>query len=147
MEEHARYAAYLSALLGPSPEPERDVLARVVADPDHVMAEAVLVRWLERAATSAASAEEFHLWLEGQETTLAGFEFARRRAEEWAVFLRAREGLPLLDVAGMSDWLQRLLADENDTAEVLARLAADGRTRRVRTRAAQRLQNGRDRTP
>lgn len=143
MDEHARYAAYLSALLGPSAEPDLDVLARVVADPDRVMAEAVLVRWLEHIATGAASAAEFQAWLGGQEATLAGFEFARRRGEEWLVLLRVREGL-LPDVDAMSDWLQRLLADENDSPEVLSRLAADGRTRRVRARAAQRLRNRQD---
>jgi hypothetical protein len=67
MDEHARYAAYLSTLLGR----RRNLSAtcwRVVTDPDHVMAEAVLVRWLERAAASVASAEEFHFWLERQES-------------------------------------------------------------------------------
>jgi hypothetical protein len=82
-DEHARFAAYLSDLLGPSPVSERDVLAGIVADPDHLMADAVLVRWIERAATEAVSAERFRAWLEGQEPALSTFEFARRRAGEW----------------------------------------------------------------
>jgi hypothetical protein len=75
------------------------------------MTEAVLVRRVERIATSAASAAEFHAWLGGHEPTLAGFEFARRRREGVAGVPSGSRG-PLPDVGAMSDWLQRRLAAE-----------------------------------
>lgn len=108
------------------------------------MAEAVLVRWIEHSATSAVSSEVFRSRLHGQEPAFAGSEFARHRAGEWPAFFRVREGQAPPDVGTMSDWLQRRVAADSEFSEVLAALAAGGRTRRVRTRATERFRRHRE---
>jgi hypothetical protein len=140
-DEHVRYRLYLSALQGRTFESDMEVLQVVATDPDRAMAEAVFVHQLEAVAKSAASARQFHEWLEAHFVLLSNFDFAHRRAAEWLTCLKIEEDHDSveIDLSGMSDWLQRRLASNSSSRKIVGDLAASGRTQRVRAEASERL--------
>lgn len=133
-DEHVRYAAYVRVLGTTEPPADHDVIVRVLRDPDQAMAHAVVVRHIDRMATTLRSLAVFSAWSSGTLTLLDDQDFATQRIGEWLVYRSVVDGSssdPARALAG-SDWLQRKLAADAPTGTVLSALAERGRTKRVR---------------
>lgn len=140
--EHWRYARYLEALAAaPDTAAEVEVVSAVLRDPDPVMAESAVVTHLDRRAQRLLADAAFPAWARALGGTLEGHAFAERRLREWTL-LRAVEGggpWSAAELTAATDWCQRTAVRSVASVEALTLLAADGRTRRVRNAAAERL--------
>jgi hypothetical protein len=139
-DEHARYEFYVKVFALAPPPDDRMLLCAVLRDPDHAMGGAAAVEFVRQRAQRHVSYRSFDSWA----ASLSGIQegsFLARRIEEWSEFKRIMESgrLSVDSLDGFSDWLQRKLSDEADSAEVLASLAEFGRTKRIRNTAKQRL--------
>jgi hypothetical protein len=136
---HARYHWYIEALSQASGSGERDVIARVLRDPDRTIAEAAIVQYIDRTASRFLSPQSFAEWAEKIADLLDGHDFARRRVAEWLLFKRIMSrGEDHNGLREASDWLQRKVSQEATSPTVLAELAQYGRTKRVRNTARSR---------
>jgi hypothetical protein len=135
--EHERYARYLLEFANVTEADEPELVRAVLTDPDHVMAEAAIVRHLDLRAAALLADPGFPAWAARLGELVGNRRFPARRLREW-VLLRAltrdsqwRE----TDLTNASDWLQRRACAEPVAPAALAVLAERGRTRRVRTAA------------
>lgn len=138
-DEHARWAIYEAAMHRPEARPA--LLRLVRLEPEHVLAETVVLRMLEEVDEADQGS-----WIEAQ--PVDGRGLTRWRAREVSV-ARSVAGTGAdpddLDVGQWSDWLQRRVAQDSGRLGVLDALAADGRTRRVRAMAAESARRRRTR--
>lgn len=114
----------------------------MLTDPDEVMARSAVLEHLDRRAAALLTGPGFHAWTERLVRVVGEDGFLTRRVEEWrllrAVVLEQPWGREA--VLSASDWFQRrLVAAAPPGAEVLPVLAGEGRTRRVRDAAGERL--------
>ena len=137
-DEHVRWELYREALRQGVLEP---LLAAVAADPDHDMASGAVVAALEQVLPA-----ERERWV----TVTSGWstaDFVARRAHELSVLESvtrtagddAAQAVAAEDVDTWSDWLQHRASGPTTRPAVLDALAANGRTRRIRFRAAAAL--------
>ncbi|MFJ4539267.1 hypothetical protein ACIP39_25380 [Streptomyces tibetensis] len=134
--EHARFTACLAELEQVTDADESEVVARVLADPDPVMAGAAVVRHLDRRAEELCREPVWEEWAEAMARVVGDRPFLVRRLREWALFRAVDLGLSWDqdDLIASSDWLQlRTAAGANP--EALAVLAERGRTKRIRRTA------------
>jgi hypothetical protein len=121
----------------------------VLADPDPGMGSAVLVEVIDSIAAHAAHSE----FIEWSNTVLARVHdrsFVVRRIAEWQLFNSLIGGhFSQEELSGATDWLQRKVVAESNNIDALTLLADRGRTKRVRSSAANRLDRhpGRPATP
>ena len=151
-DEHGRYALYSVALRNLPPDDDQELLALVHADPDRHMAEAVVLDRLHAVARAVPTEPELAGWLQRHQEFLRSDDFFNRRVAE-LLWLKRILGPPAtsgdvvgvpdaeaLDLAAMSDWMQRQLAEFAEPGPVLVALAGNGRTRKVRDRAQARAE-------
>jgi hypothetical protein len=140
-DEHKRYSLYKDALASMSPESEADVLHAIQLDPDRVMSQAAIVEYLDREAQRHRTLPDYDDWLARSKESLEGFEFAVRRAQEWRLLkaLDAGDRDQVAQLRDASDWLQRKVSEGTQLLEALTALSQDGRTKRIRHMAGQRL--------
>jgi hypothetical protein len=132
-DEHERWAVYQSAF-------ERgdcsDLLfAAVAAEPVATVALSIILPMLGTLPASARPA-----WIE-QLALPHSREYATRRADDIAILQSAEVTRLLVDEDvqhSWSDWLQLRLAECSEEPDVLRRLMAKGRTKRIRRYAMQR---------
>jgi hypothetical protein len=136
--EHARYELYLEALALGLEEDERAVLAIILRESDLVMRRATLTEFVDRTASALRSPTAFRHWCRARAVSLCADPFVHARVDEWLTYMEimAGEAVQPSRYLEASDWLQTKLGAEASTPEVLRGLAADGRTRRIRNRAA-----------
>jgi hypothetical protein len=116
-----------------------------VRDPDAAMAQSAVAKHLDTRAR-LLPAHRFTGWARAMTTVLAEHEFVSQRLREWTLLKSIDDGRPWTteDITAASDWCQRQAAETSTSVSLLAFLATDGRTRRVRADASQRLrQQGR----
>ncbi|MER5478707.1 hypothetical protein ABT026_17305 [Streptomyces sp. NPDC002734] len=139
--EHRRYAAYRAALGQVGEGAELALVRRVLSDPDEVMARSAVLEHLDRRAAALLTEPGFEAWTETLVEVVGGDAFLARRVEEWrllrAVVLGRSWGREA--VLQASDWFQWRVVAVAAPPEVLRVLAEDGRTRRVRHAAGERL--------
>lgn len=138
-DEHHRWHLYQQAL--PEPRLRHHLRAALGREPDRGVATGVVLLAFDLDPTPARRAE----WVASVYGEARDF-----------VALRARELLVLEavqhsgvveddDVTGWTHWLQREAAEQATVRWVLEKLAAEGRTRKVRNIATERLRMWRDR--
>ncbi|MFD8235009.1 hypothetical protein ACFV20_24410 [Streptomyces sp. NPDC059696] len=134
--EHARYAGYLAELEQAADGDETGLVGRVLTDPDQVMAQAAVVRHLDRRAAELWPEPVWQEWAVAMARAVGGRPFLLRRLEEWALFRSVALGLPWRrdDLLAASDWLQ-LRTAAGASPEALGVLAERGRTKRIRSTA------------
>ncbi|MEU6685272.1 hypothetical protein [Streptomyces sp. NPDC046832] len=134
--EHARHAGYLVELEQVADDDETELVGCVLADPDQVMAQAAVVRHVDRRAAELWPEPVWQEWAAAMARVVAGRPFLVRRLEEWSLFRCVALRLPWRrdDLLAASDWLQ-LKAAAGANAEVLVVLAERGRTKRIRSTA------------
>jgi hypothetical protein len=125
-DEHVRYSRYLDALAA-----GHDLVDAVLADPDRAMAEATIVKEMDRRAALSPLA------LDNLADDFPDHPFLSRRLAEWRLFFALdRSTVGLLEA---SDWLQRMAVAKTGSTAALELLAEHGRTRRIRADALRRL--------
>ncbi|MFI9811240.1 hypothetical protein [Saccharothrix variisporea] len=137
-DEHVRHEVYLRVLADATPPDDLPIIARVLDDPDQVMAVSAVVRHLDRMGESHP---DFDTWADAVLPVLGGREFPTRRVAEWLLYRDlAAGGEPDQDrLREASDWLQRKIADNVTSPVVLEVLAEVGRTKRVRNTAKSKI--------
>jgi len=140
--EHGRFRDYMHALSHVSDAEERSLICAVLADPDRVMADSVIIAHLDRRAAALGDGDAFTSW----SVQLAGILHARvlpeRRLREWSLVkdIACGRSWNVADLVEASDWVQRHLAEHTGSRPALTLLAAQGRTRRIRNTAHARLE-------
>nr|WP_202510752.1 hypothetical protein [Streptomyces sp. SID5643] len=122
---------------------ETALVGRVLGDPDRVMAEAAVVRHLDRRAAQLWPEPAWEEWAAAVTRVVTGRPFLVRRLEEWSLFRAIALRLPWRpeDLLASSDWLQLKAAtgagrpDALGVLDVLDVLAEGGRTKRIRNTA------------
>ncbi|WP_345696331.1 hypothetical protein [Kitasatospora terrestris] len=143
-DEHPRYWLYQRLLAEALPADELALLARIMRDPDPAMAAGTLTWQLDRRAEELlGDAQAFHAWAE--QLGRIGADFHRAKLAEWELFRTVTAGEPWSEAALLTatDRSQRQLAERAVDPAALDLLAREGRTRRVRNRAAARLAESR----
>ncbi|MFJ4081250.1 hypothetical protein ACIP2Z_20090 [Streptomyces iakyrus] len=140
--EHARFAAYLVELEQVGEAEEMALVGRVLGDPDRVMAEAAVVRHLDRRAAQLWPEPAWEEWAAAVDRVVTRRPFLVRRLKEWSLFRAVSLQLPWSaeDLLASSDWLQLKAAagagpDALGVPDALDVLAEGGRTKRIRNAA------------
>jgi hypothetical protein len=138
-DEHSRHALYQAVQADRSLRPQ--LLECLAQDPDSALVESVLAALLE-LVPSEDQAILLSIAVPGK-----GREFLVTRAREVDVLRRVARGAAgaadLEEVIAGTDWLQRRVVARPRSPQILERLAAEGRTRRVRNAAVQALRANR----
>jgi hypothetical protein len=139
-DEQVRYAVYRKAVARLAPADDAPTLALLRKDPDVDLVESV---FLSRIAGVAAvlPPSDLAAWLVQRRDLLGVTAALRVRVDEWLVLARVLAGdrVPEGACAVAGDWLQRRLAREAVSDDVLVELAAHGRSDAVRAEARDRL--------
>ncbi|MFD6431866.1 hypothetical protein [Streptomyces venezuelae] len=156
---HARTSAYLRdvSMLASSPNRDRDrdrgrdrdraFVAEVLRDhPDSMGAKTVVVALVDATARGVTGPEEFRQWAAGvlpeiERLDVESYrEFIRRRVDDWLLCLSVADGhVPTPgELAEVTDWMQRHLAEGSRSPAVLAVVAESARTRKTRNIAKNR---------
>ncbi|MFD5349849.1 hypothetical protein ACFWJY_40390, partial [Streptomyces anulatus] len=118
---------------------------------DEMVSNTALVALVDSIAMKATGPAEFRQWSAGLLTEIdrlraEGYrEFIRRRVHDWLFHLSIEDGhVPTpAELAEVTDWMQRLLARESTSSEVLALLAGSGSRKKIRNVAKDRSRNRR----
>jgi hypothetical protein len=137
---HARFHQLSAAVRDGGPDDDPALLAALLAEPDRLMAETVLTSLVDSRAEGLGSAAAFAAWAEPVLDAVGAGGFIARRVQEWGLFkmLQSGESVDREALAAASNWLQRKVVEEADSAAVLAVLGRAGRTKRVRNLAKTR---------
>lgn len=132
---HTRFHQLSVAVRDSGPDDDPALLAALLAEPDRLMAESVLVSLVDRRAERLGSVASFAAWAEPVVDVVSTDGFVARRVQEWALFKALQSGEPVgrEALAAASNWLQRKVVEEADSAAVLAVLGETGRMKRVAT--------------
>ncbi|WP_433064831.1 hypothetical protein [Dactylosporangium sp. CS-033363] len=144
---HARFHQLSAAVRDSRPDDDPALLQALLAEPDRIMAESVLTLLVDSRAEGPGAATSFGAWAEPMLDAVGADGFVARRVHEWSLFKALQSGAPVdrEALAAASNWLQRKLVEEADSAAVLAVLGEAGRTKRLRNLAKTRA--GRLRSP
>ncbi|MEU0585435.1 hypothetical protein [Streptomyces sp. NPDC006132] len=139
-DEHVRYKAYLDEFAQVADPDEAGLIGRVLADPDVIMAQAAVLRHLDRRAAVLCAEPGWEEWAQVMARAVVRHPFLIRRLREWSLFRAVTLRLPWQqdDLLAASDWLQ-LKAAAGPDPDALAVLADRGRTKRIRSTARTRL--------
>lgn len=149
-DEHVRSSAYrrvvLVAASSRSRDRDRAIVATILRDPHEMGSKSAVVDLVDRIATKATGPAEFRQWSAellpeiGQLKTEAYREFIRRRIDDWLFYLSIEDGhVPTpVELAEVTYWMQRVLAEESTSPAVLAVLAESGRSKKIRNIAQNR---------
>lgn len=139
-DPQARHQVYLTALAVAPETRESALVALVLGDPDRVMAESVMVSYVDSQASRLRSAGSFEAWAAGIARLVDEQSFLARRIREWQLFKHLMDGgnADPETLAASSNWLQHKVVDEASSAAILTVLGEVGRTKRVRNLAKTR---------
>ena len=133
-DEHERHPVYTAAVR--SQHWER-VLSLLPRDPEPLLSGTILVELLDQVEP-----DSFDVVVAA--APVSQHDFVRRRREDIELLRIVREGRATAEtieaVIGGTDWLQRRAAETIPPGVVLDQLAKNGRTRRVRSLAGQRIE-------
>ena len=134
---HAQFQQLSAAVQQGRPEDDPALLAALLAEPDRIMAESVLVSLVDSRAAALESAAALTAWAGPVLAAVGADGFIARRVQEWGLFKALQSGGPVdrEALAAASNWLQHKVVEEADSAAVLAALGETGRTKRVRNLA------------
>jgi hypothetical protein len=149
-DDHVRSSVYQRvvsmAAASRNRDDDRSIVATIVRDPNEMAAKTAVVDLVDRIAMKTTDSAEFLRWsaellpeTDGLATE-GNREFVRRRVHDWLFYLSIKDGqVPTpAELAGVTDWMQRLLADESMSLPILTLLAESGSTRKIRNIAKNR---------
>jgi hypothetical protein len=144
---NARLHQLNAAVQQGEPADDAALVAALLAEPDRLAAESVLTSLVDSRADRMGSAASFAAWAEPVLEAVGAGGFMARRVQEWGLFKALQSGASVdrAALAAASNWLQRKVIEEAESAAVLTVLGEVGRTKRVRNLAKTRA--GRLRSP
>lgn len=134
---------------------DRAIVSAMVRDPIEMVARTAVVDLVDKVAMRTTRRREFERWWSTQLLPELGRlqaegnrQFIRRRVQDWMCYLSIREGhVPTpVELAGVTDWMQRRIAAESTALPVLALLAEFGGTKKIRNIAKNRAGSREPRT-
>lgn len=149
-DDHARTSAYLRVVSVTADSRDRDrdsaIVAAILRDPNGMGAKTAVVALVDEIATQATGPAAFRQWSAGLLPTIDRLAaewdraFIRRRIQDWLFCLTVEDGhVPTPDeLAQVTDWMQRHLAEWSRSPEVLAVVAGSARTKKTRNIAKNR---------
>ncbi|WP_371529307.1 hypothetical protein OG302_28090 [Streptomyces sp. NBC_01283] len=151
-DEHARTSAYLRvvSVIAASPSRDRDrdraIVATILRDPNDMGAKTAVVALVDEVAYEVNGPDEFRQWSDGLLPEIDRLkaegvrEFIRRRIHDWLFYLSVKDGhVPTpAELAEVTDWMQRHLAEWSTSPAVLAVVAESARTKKTRNIAKNR---------
>ncbi|MFD9865118.1 hypothetical protein [Streptomyces alboflavus] len=149
-DEHVRSAAYQRVVsvtaASRSRDRDRAIVATILRDPHEMASKTAVVALVDRIATHVSGPAAFRQWSaellpEIERFTAEGHrDFIRRRIDDWLFHLSVEDGhVPTpVELAKVTCWMQRVLAERSTSPEVLALLAASGCSKKVRNIAKDR---------
>lgn len=151
-DEHVRTSAYLRVVSVAAASRRRDddrtLVAMIVRDPEEMVSKTVVVDLVDRIAASSADAADFQRWaaeiLPETERLIEGNRrFIQRRVQDWVCYLAVQAGHTPTpeELADVTAWMQRGLAEKSTAMPVLTVLAGHGRTKKIRNIAKNRAQS------
>ncbi|MFE8910729.1 hypothetical protein [Streptomyces globisporus] len=152
-DEHARWSAYRRVVLVIASSPSRDrdvaIVATILRDPVEMVAKSAVVAFVDEIAMRTAGPAEFRVWASGLMPEIDGLAaeghraFIRRRIHDWLFHLSVKDGrVPTTaELAEITDWMQRALAEGSRSPAVLALLAESGRRKKTRNVAKNRARS------
>lgn len=159
VDGHVRSAAYQRVVKvtasSRSRDRDRTVVATILRDPDEMASKTAVVALVDGIAMKASGPAEFRQWSAEllPETdrlkTEAFREFIRGRVRDWLFYLSIEDGhVPTpAELAEVTYWMQRLLAEVSASPAVLALLGESGRAKKIRNIAKDRAGNRKLSTP
>ena len=137
---HARFDQLSAAVRDSGPGDDPALIATLLAEPDRLMAESVLMSFVDSRAERLDSAASLSRWAEPLLDAVGDDGFIARRVREWSLFKALQSGEPVdrEALAAASNWLQRKVLEEANSAVVLTVLGEVARTKRVRNLAKTR---------
>ncbi|MBO8199338.1 hypothetical protein JW613_13660 [Streptomyces smyrnaeus] len=157
-DEHVRSSAYRRvvsvAASSRSRDRDRAIVATILRDPNEMGSKTAVVTLVDRIAMKVSGPGEFRQWSaellpEIDQLKTDGYrEFIRRRIHDWLFYLSIEEGhVPApAELAQVTDWMQRVLAQESTSPTVLALLAESGNRKKTRNIAKNRAASRKPRT-
>ncbi|MET9593880.1 hypothetical protein ABZY45_23570 [Streptomyces sp. NPDC006516] len=149
-DEHIRSFAYRRVISATASLPRRDrdraIVTTILRDPNELGSKTAVVALVDGVATKVTGPAEFRQWSAellpeiDRLQTERYREFIRRRIHDWLFYLSIRAGHESTpaELAGVTDWMQRVLAEESTSPAVLALLAGSGSSRKIRNIAKSR---------
>ncbi|MEU7486908.1 hypothetical protein [Streptomyces sp. NPDC042319] len=149
-DEHVRSSAYqrVVSVTASSRSRDRDraIVATILRDPNEMSSKGAVVALVDRIAMKATGPAEFRRWSaellpEIDQLKAEGYrEFIRRRIHDWLFYLAIEDGhVPTpAELAEVTDWMQRLLAEVSMSPAVLALIAESANTKKTRNIAKNR---------
>ncbi|MFI0730307.1 hypothetical protein ACH4S9_14960 [Streptomyces sp. NPDC021225] len=149
-DEHIRSSAYqrVVSVTASSRSRDRDraIVATILRDPIDIVSKTAVVALVDKIAMKVTGSAEFRQWSaallpEIDQLKAEGYrEFIRRRIHDWLFHLSIKDGhTPTpAELAKVTDWMQRRLAEHSMSPAVLTLLAESGRTRKTRNIAQNR---------
>ncbi|MFG2138613.1 hypothetical protein [Streptomyces sp. NPDC048650] len=149
-DEHVRSSAYqrVVSVTASSPSRDRDraTVATILRDPHEISSKTAVVALVDSIAMKVTGPAEFRQWSaellpETDRLKTEGYrEFIRRRIHDWLFYLSIKDGhVPTpAELAKVTDWMQRLLAERSTSPAVLALLADSGNRKKTRNIAKNR---------
>ncbi|MFE2936712.1 hypothetical protein [Streptomyces sp. NPDC059278] len=150
VDEHVRSSAYRRVVLvtasSPSRGRDRAIVATILRDPIEMVSKSAVVALVDRVAMKVTDPAEFRQWWAellpeiDRLKTESYREFIRRRIHDWLFYLSIEDGhVPTpVELAEVTDWMQRFLAEESTSPAVLALLDESGRRKKIRNIAKNR---------
>lgn len=157
-DEHVRSCAYqrVVSVTASSRSRDRDraIVAAILRDPHELGSKTAVVAFVDKIAMQATGPAEFRQWSAGllpefDQLKAEGYrEFIRRRIRDWLFYLSIEDGhVPVpAELAEVTYWMQRVLAEQSTSPEILALLAGSGCSKKIRNIATGRAGNRKLRT-
>ncbi|MGW7413439.1 hypothetical protein [Streptomyces sp. NPDC054863] len=157
-DEHVRSSAYRRVVSATASSRSRDrdraIVATILRDPHEMGAKGAVVALVDRVAMKVTGPAEFRQWSAGLLPEIDRLkaeghrEFLRRRIHDWLFHLSVEDGhVPApAELAEVTDWMQRLLAETSTSPAVLALLAESANRKKTRNIAKNRAGSHRLRT-
>ncbi|MEU1470445.1 hypothetical protein ABZ434_19675 [Streptomyces sp. NPDC005761] len=152
-DEHVRTSAYRRvvsvAASSPSRAGDRAMVATILRDPHELGSRTAVVALVDAIALKVTGPAGFRQWSAGLLPEIDRLQdegcrmFVHRRIHDWLFHLSLQDGhVPSADeCAKVTNWMQRLVAEESTAPAVLALLAESGSTRKIRNIAKNRAAN------
>ncbi|MGW6579927.1 hypothetical protein ACWF76_11120 [Streptomyces globisporus] len=152
-DEHVRGSAYrrVVSVIASSPSRDRDraIVATLLRDPVEMVAKTAVVALVDEIAMQTSGPADFREWASGLLPEIDALEaeghreFIRRRIRDWLFHLSVQDGhVPTTaELAEVTDWMQRTLAEGSRSPAVLALLAGSGRRKKTRNVAENRARS------
>ncbi|MCW2913828.1 MAG: hypothetical protein JWN52_1896 [Actinomycetia bacterium] len=149
-DEHVRSSAYRRIISVAAASQNRDgdraIVVTILRDPEELTSKGAVVAFVDEIAMKATDSAAFQQWAAellpeiDRLKTEGHREFIRQRVRDCLFYLSIKEGqVPTsAELAGVTHWMQRLLADESTSLPVLTLLVEHGNTRKIRNVAKNR---------